>query len=156
MSDVLIWALLLSVAAILYVYAGYVVLLRLFVRIFGERVVHIGPVTPSVTLLISAYNEVGVIRKKLENALALDYPRDLLEIVVVSDASDDGTDEVVKGYASRGVRLFRQAERRGKTEGLNAVMPTVRTMSPTTMRANAAAANRGAASRVCQMRGNAW
>ena len=127
MSDVLIWPLLLSVAAILYVYAGYFILLHVFVWLFGERVVHIGSITPSVTLLISAFNEAAVIRKKLENALALDYPRHLLEIVVVSDASDDGTDEIVQEYASEGVRLFRQEERRGKTEGLNAVMRTVRT-----------------------------
>ena len=127
MSDALIWPLLVSVAAIFYVYAGYIVLLRVLVRILGERVIYVAPITPSVTLLISAYNEAAVIRKKLENALDLDYPHDLLEIVVVSDASDDGTDEIVEEYAPRGVRLFRQAERRGKTEGLNAVMPTVRT-----------------------------
>ena len=51
--------------------------------------------------------------------------KDLLEIVVISDASSDATDSIVKAYADRGVRLARQAERRGKTAGLNAVVPHV-------------------------------
>jgi cellulose synthase/poly-beta-1,6-N-acetylglucosamine synthase-like glycosyltransferase len=77
-------------------------------------------------MVISAYNEAAVIRQKLENAVALDYPKDLLEIVVISDASSDATDSIVKEYAARGVRLARQHERRGKTAGLNAVVPHVR------------------------------
>jgi cellulose synthase/poly-beta-1,6-N-acetylglucosamine synthase-like glycosyltransferase len=115
-----------SLAALVYVYAGYIAALRLAVRMRGARPIRSAPITPSVTLLISAYNEVAVIRKKLENALALDYPVQRLEIVVVSDASDDGTDEIVREFSTRGVRLFRQPDRRGKTAGLNAVMPTVR------------------------------
>ena len=85
----------------------------------GRAADAVAPITPSLTLVISAYNEAAVIRKKIENALALDYPAEALEIVVISDASDDGTDDIVKEYASQGVRLFRQAERRGKTAGLN-------------------------------------
>ncbi|NOT28704.1 MAG: glycosyltransferase family 2 protein [Acidobacteria bacterium] len=126
MIDVLIWPFLISIAAILYVYAGYITMLQLVVRIKGDRPIRSQPITPSVTLLISAYNEAAVIRKKLENALSIDYPSHLLAIVVVSDASDDGTDEIVREYADRNVRLFRQAERRGKTAGLNAAIATVR------------------------------
>lgn len=74
---------------------------------------------PRVTLLISAHNEAVVIRGKLENSLALDYPRDLLEILVVSDCSDDGTDEIVLGFASQGVHLVRLNEHLGKSAGLN-------------------------------------
>jgi glycosyltransferase involved in cell wall biosynthesis len=70
-----------------------------------------------VSLVISAFNEADVIREKIENALALNYPPHRREIVVISDASDDGTDEIVSGFADRGVRLARQPERRGKTEG---------------------------------------
>jgi cellulose synthase/poly-beta-1,6-N-acetylglucosamine synthase-like glycosyltransferase len=55
-----------------------------------------------VSLLISAYNEAAVIEDKLVNSLDLDYPRELLEIVVVSDASCDGTDDIVRGYEGRG------------------------------------------------------
>ena len=68
---------------------------------------------PPVSLIIPAYNEEAVIVAKLENALALDYPRELLEIVVTSDASTDATHEIVAGYADRGVRLL-VCERGGK------------------------------------------
>jgi cellulose synthase/poly-beta-1,6-N-acetylglucosamine synthase-like glycosyltransferase len=76
-----------------------------------------------MSLVNSAFNEDAVIRRKLENALSLDYPAGLLEIVVVSDASDDGTDAIVSEFAGRGVVLHRQAERRGKTAGLNRTVP---------------------------------
>ena len=73
-----------------------------------------------VSLVLAAYNEIVVIREKVENILALDYPRDRLEVIVVSDCSDDGTDEVIAEYADRGVRLYRMEERGGKTAGQNA------------------------------------
>lgn len=113
----------LSCGLLLYAYLGYPVLLWLIVRLRGARSVRIGTQSPRVTLLISAYNEAAVIREKLENALRLDYPRDLLEVLVVSDASSDGTDEIVLQYASRGVRLARQESRQGKTAGLNRGVP---------------------------------
>ena len=74
---------------------------------------------PRVALVIAAYNEDDVIAAKLENALALDYPRELLRIVVASDASSDGTDEIVRGFADRGVELVR-APRGGKVNAQNA------------------------------------
>ena len=75
---------------------------------------------PTVSLIIAAYNEKPVIRDKLENALASDYPADCLQIVVVSDCSDDGTDEIVGEYAGRGVVLERTSQRAGKTAAQNA------------------------------------
>lgn len=116
----------LSVAAIGYVYVGYPLLLKLLVWLRGVHPVQRADVTPSMTLLISAYNEAAVMRAKLENALALDYPRERLDIVVVSDASTDGTDAVVAEYAARGVRCVRQEWRRGKTAGLNIVVPRLK------------------------------
>lgn len=112
--------------AIAYVLVGYPLLLRLIVLMRGPRPVHKADITPSVSLVISAYNEAGVIASKLENALALDYPSELLEIAVISDASDDGTDAIVSSYADRGVVLHRQNSRRGKTAGLNATIPLLR------------------------------
>jgi cellulose synthase/poly-beta-1,6-N-acetylglucosamine synthase-like glycosyltransferase len=112
-----------SVAVLGYVYVGYPLLLRFLVWLRGSRRVERYDVTPRLSLLISAYNEAAVIRHKLENALSLDYPADQLEIVVVSDASDDGTDEIVREFAGRGVKLLRQSARRGKTAGLNAAVP---------------------------------
>ena len=74
---------------------------------------------PAVSLIIAAYNEALVIGDKLENALSLDYPAERLQIVVVSDCSDDGTDDIVKGFAERGIVLERTADRSGKTVAQN-------------------------------------
>jgi cellulose synthase/poly-beta-1,6-N-acetylglucosamine synthase-like glycosyltransferase len=117
---------LLSACLLAYVYFGYPLLLWLIVRVRGERRVKRADVAPPVSLVISAYNEAAVISRKLENALALTYPREALEIVVISDCSDDGTDEIVAAYASRGVTLVRQPQRRGKTSGLNATVPLLK------------------------------
>jgi len=72
---------------------------------------------PGVTLVISAYNEEGVIGAKLENSLALDYPSELLEILVVSDYSDDQTDTIVQNFGDPRIRLLRLPARSGKTAG---------------------------------------
>jgi cellulose synthase/poly-beta-1,6-N-acetylglucosamine synthase-like glycosyltransferase len=112
-----------SLGALFYVLVGYPLVLRVIVWLRGARPIRRGGALPRVTLFISAFNEAASIREKLSNALALDYPRDLLEIVVVSDASDDGTDEIVREFEPEGVKLHRQAERRGKTAGLNAAVP---------------------------------
>ena len=111
-----------ALGTLAYIYVGYPLILRILVWLRGARHVHCAAIRPRVTLIISAFNEALTIREKLRNALALDYPSDLLEIVVVSDASDDGTDEIVREFAGAGVKLFRQEERRGKTAGLNRVM----------------------------------
>jgi cellulose synthase/poly-beta-1,6-N-acetylglucosamine synthase-like glycosyltransferase len=116
----------LSLAMLAYVYVGYPALLRLVVQLRGARRVRQADITPPLSLVISAYNEAAVIRRKLDNAISLSYPRDALEIMVVSDASTDGTDAIVGEYADRGVRLARQPERRGKTAGLNRTVPTLR------------------------------
>jgi cellulose synthase/poly-beta-1,6-N-acetylglucosamine synthase-like glycosyltransferase len=78
--------------------------------------------TPSVTVIITAYNEEQDIAVKLENTLALDYPKESLEIIVASDCSTDRTDEIVGEFAQRGVRLHRQPERLGKTAAQNAAV----------------------------------
>jgi cellulose synthase/poly-beta-1,6-N-acetylglucosamine synthase-like glycosyltransferase len=79
-------------------------------------------IEPPVTLLISAFNEAHVIGDKLRNAVALDYPRQKLEIIVISDASTDATDDIVRSFAGQGITLLRMPERGGKTVGLNAAM----------------------------------
>lgn len=108
-----------------YVYAGYPALLWLCTR-FKPQITHQrAEQTPDVTLIISCFNEVAVIRDKLENALALDYPEGKLNIIVVSDGSDDGTDELVNSYKAKGIRLIRQEGRLGKTMGINLAMEQV-------------------------------
>src|SRR5688500_14720180 len=107
-----------SVLLLAYVYGGYLLILRLLVALRGPRPVRKADIQPPLSLVISAYNEAAVIRKKIENALSLVYRPDRLEIAVISDASDDGTDDIVREFASQGVKLFRQPVRRGKTSGL--------------------------------------
>ena len=74
---------------------------------------------PSVSLVIAAYNEESLIAGKMENSIALDYPRELLQIIVVSDCSVDRTDEIVESFHSFGVKLVRCSTRRGKTGAQN-------------------------------------
>ena len=105
---------------ILYPYSGYVGVLWLLAR-FKPRQSHVSVSLPKhkVTLLISAYNEEATIERKIRNSLALDYPKDCLEIVVVSDGSTDKTCEVVSKYASRGITIRNYEGRIGKTACLN-------------------------------------
>lgn len=119
----LFWFLLALVA---YVYAGYPLLLALVRALGGVRSITTREVEPDVTLVVSAFNEVDVIGEKIEDCLALDYPSGKLQILVVSDASDDGTDAVVASLAERGVELLRMPDRGGKTVGLNAAVAGAR------------------------------
>ena len=82
--------------------------------------------TPSASLVISAYDEEEVIARKLENALLLDYPRELLEIVVASDGSKDRTEEITRRFADRGVVLHAFRPNRGKNLVLNDVLPLLK------------------------------
>src|SRR3989442_15358393 len=78
-----------------------------------------GEYLPQVSVIITAFNEERDLAAKLENTLALDYPRDLLEIIVASDCSTDRTDEIARTFAAHGVRLLRQRQRLGKTAAQN-------------------------------------
>jgi cellulose synthase/poly-beta-1,6-N-acetylglucosamine synthase-like glycosyltransferase len=108
----------LSLAVLIYTYAGYP-LLTVVLGWLVRRRVAIGAHEPTVTIIIAARNEAAAIRATLENKLALDYPREKLQIIVVSDASTDGTDRIAQEYAGRGVLVLRQEPRRGKTAALN-------------------------------------
>jgi len=110
-----------AMSMIAFIYAGYPALmfaLSLVVR----RPVRRDDITPRVSVIIAAYNEERDLAAKLENTLALDYPKSHLEIIVTSDCSSDRTDEIAKSFASRGVRLHRQQERHGKTAAQNAAV----------------------------------
>ncbi len=82
-----------------------------------------GSACPSVTLVISAFNEAAVIREKLLNALSLDYPPEQLDVMVISDASSDATDDIVREFTGPRVSLCRQEERLGKSAGLTRFCP---------------------------------
>lgn len=120
MMTILFWT---AILLISYVYLGYPLLLRALTALVGGKEVARGEIEPRVTLMISAYNEERVMGEKLRNSLALDYPKEKLEILVVSDCSTDRTDEIVRGFSSQGVVLNRMETRRGKTWGLNESVP---------------------------------
>lgn len=106
---VLFW---ISAGIIVYSYIGFSVLLIVVGKLLNKTV-RKAPATPTISLIIAAYNEEDGIAAKLENSLTLDYPSDLLEIIVVSDGSDDSTAEIVASFENRGVK-FLNLPRRGK------------------------------------------
>jgi len=118
-----------SAAIAVYAYAGYPALLRLLAGIRGrggDGSTASPAEWPLVTLTLPAYNEAATIRGTLEQILQLDYPRDRLHVVVVSDASTDGTDDIVREYADQGIELVRQPRRMGKTAAENAACRHIR------------------------------
>ena len=110
---------------LVYVYAGYPLLARLLGGLVRRRVwsAEPGEHLPSITVLIAAYNEAGHIETTVRNKLEQDYPSEKLDIIVISDESDDGTDDIVAGIGDPRVRLIRQVPRAGKTSALNLAMP---------------------------------
>jgi cellulose synthase/poly-beta-1,6-N-acetylglucosamine synthase-like glycosyltransferase len=99
--EILFWA---SLLALLWTHLLYPLGASALARL-RERPVRAAPIEPSVTVVVAAYNEEPVIARRLENLLALDYPRDRLELVVTSDASSDRTEEIARGFP--GVRVVR-------------------------------------------------
>jgi cellulose synthase/poly-beta-1,6-N-acetylglucosamine synthase-like glycosyltransferase len=124
-----------SLGVILYTYAGYPVALGIvswykkLARMWGQVPLdevlsngtcpHMSEACPSVSVIISVYNEEGVIRDKIENCLALDYPKDKMEILVGSDGSDDGTNGILKEMEKRGIKIFISPGRQGKPGTIN-------------------------------------
>lgn len=130
----------LNLLALAYVYAGYPLMAWLAGGLMDRKVtpddkVHAAEKVraaggaqpaarqPRVTVLIAAFNEARHIEATVRNKLAQDYPADLLDVIVISDASDDGTDTIVRGIGNPRVRLIRQEPRAGKTSALNLAMP---------------------------------
>lgn len=111
----ILWA---TLFASFYVYIGYPLCVWCLARL-RPRPVRAAPLEPTVTIVIAAHNEAAVIGATLEQLLRVDYPPDKRELIVVSDGSNDGTDEIVQRFQARGVRLIRQEPRGGKTSALN-------------------------------------
>jgi cellulose synthase/poly-beta-1,6-N-acetylglucosamine synthase-like glycosyltransferase len=108
-------------ALLAYIYAGYLVGAWLLGQVL-RRSVNKLDVSPSITVVISAFNEELEIQQTVINKLSQDYPPDRVEVIVVSDGSTDRTDDIVRGlagFAEGRVRLLRQEPRKGKTEALN-------------------------------------
>lgn len=102
---------------VVYSYLLYPALLWVAGEIWGHRqgIARSGP-WPTVSVSVPAYNEEHQIDELIASLLALDYPKDRLQLLIVSDGSTDRTDEIVQGYADDGVQLLRMPERGGKTK----------------------------------------
>lgn len=117
------------VGGILYTYFGYPLLVALLARLRPAP----APAPraqsadlPSATLLIAAYNEEIAIEDKIQNSLAIEYPRERFQILIVTDGSSDRTPELAGRYAGRGIESTHQPERRGKMAAINRAMPQAR------------------------------
>lgn len=106
------------ICLVFYSYLGYGVLMAFLLKVKGDYPTQsIEGYTPSVSLIIPAYNEVDYILKKVENSLSLDYPADLLEIIFITDGSNDGTAELLSKVD--GIIHLHKAERGGKAAAMN-------------------------------------
>jgi len=115
----------LSAGALFYTYVGYPLLLA-FVSRLRPRLVLKAQFTPTVSVIITAHNEAQDLAGKLENTLSLNYPKELLEVIVASDCSTDQTDEIAQSFSARGVKLYRQSKRLGKTAAQNSAIEQAR------------------------------
>lgn len=119
MLTFLFWS---AVFIIFYTYIGFPLIVVLRGLWLGRPYKQEGIVSyPSVSIVISAYNEANSIADKLDNILSMEYPRECLEVVIASDGSTDGTDAIVEGYQEQGVKLL-SLPRLGKAAALNAAV----------------------------------
>jgi len=118
----ILWA---SLAGIAYTYVGYPLIIAALARL-RPRPHATADIEPTVSVLVAAYNEEACIAQKIDNTLALDYPEDKLELVVVTDGSTDRTPDIVRSFASDRVRLLHQPERRGKPAAVERAFPHTR------------------------------
>jgi biofilm PGA synthesis N-glycosyltransferase PgaC len=115
MTQSLFWT---ALAVLIYTYAGYPLLLAAWARV-RPMAVQRAPYTPSVAIVVVAYNEAAQIRAKIDTCLAQNYPPDRLRLLIVSDGSQDGTRGIVEAYPDPRVQLLAFAQRRGKASCLN-------------------------------------
>lgn len=114
---------------VFYTYIGYGIVLWMAVKVkelfSSQKVFELPEVLPEVTLFITAYNEEEMVDEKMANCLSLDYPRDKLQIVWVTDGSNDDTNERLANY--QGVTILFKPQRQGKTAAINRGMKSVTT-----------------------------
>jgi len=108
---------------IAYTYLIYPALVMAFARLFPRSYQKDDSMRPSVSMLVSAYNEEDVIQQKLENCLQIEYPQDRIEFLLGSDGSSDGTNAVLEGINPPRFRTFLFPEREGKSAVINRLLP---------------------------------
>lgn len=116
MAETIFWT---TLALLLYAFAGYPLVLRALAAAAPKRRVLDETRLPSVSIVLSVYNEERVIREKIDNFYSLDYPPEKLEMVIVSDKCSDRTDEIIGSLGGDRIRLLVQKKRSGKTLNLN-------------------------------------
>jgi biofilm PGA synthesis N-glycosyltransferase PgaC len=124
---ILFW---LSLFVVFYTYVGYGIVLYALVRfrilIKGKRkVLQPGEYMPTVTLIVAAYNEEGIMEEKIQNTLSLDYERDKLQLLFVTDGSTDASAEIVGRYTGT-IDLMHSTERKGKIHAIHRAMDAVK------------------------------
>jgi cellulose synthase/poly-beta-1,6-N-acetylglucosamine synthase-like glycosyltransferase len=115
-----------SVAALYYIYDGYLRVLQvlcLALKRSNKPTVVRDSGLPSVTVLLTVFNEAAVIVERLKNILSSDYPQHLIDVLVASDGSTDETEDLVRQFAEKQIRLFRPVTREGKTGTQNQAIP---------------------------------
>lgn len=114
-----------STCSIIYTYFGYPLLITLLAHLKPKPNKY-PETTPTVTLLIAAYNEAEIIEEKIKNSLEIEYPRNRIQVLIVADGSNDETPDLVKKYSQVGVELLFESERRGKMAAINRAVPHAR------------------------------
>jgi len=115
-------------AFVLYEYIGYAILLFILVflkKLFISNKIESNAELPDVTLFVTAYNEKDYIEQKIENGFLLNYPKDKIHFLWVTDGSDDGTPELLSKYKE--IEVLHNAERAGKINAMNRGMKYVKT-----------------------------
>jgi cellulose synthase/poly-beta-1,6-N-acetylglucosamine synthase-like glycosyltransferase len=108
-----------------YVYVLYPAIVMVLAARYG-RTVHRGDALPTVTIIVTVYNEEKCIRAKLDNLAELNYPPELVDVIVASDASSDSTEAIAASYGHLQVRVLRVEGRQGKTACQNAAASTAK------------------------------
>lgn len=116
--EIMFW---LALLGAIYAYFGFPLLLAVIAKLHPKKLhAEANASLPSVSILIPAHNEEAVIEGKLANTVALDYPKDKVEILVISDGSNDRTDDIVKQFKTDiAIKFFRVEQRKGKANALN-------------------------------------
>lgn len=114
-----------SILIVFYVYVAYPIIIYL-VSLFYKKRIKIKYLYPTVSILMSVYNEENNIENKIKNLLELDYPIERLEILIGSDGSTDRTEEIIAKYTNEKLRLYQQPKRQGKPSVLNLLAPNAK------------------------------
>ncbi|MDP9203242.1 MAG: glycosyltransferase, partial [Gemmatimonadota bacterium] len=116
----------LPVVIAIYAYIAYPLILWAIARFNRTEALTTATDLPTVSVVIPAYNEERQIAGAIDALLAQDYPKEFLQILILSDASTDQTDEIIAGYAPQGIELLRMPERSGKTKAENVACSRLR------------------------------